>query len=264
MGAHDRQYRKVAAVSFQTYLINLDRAKERLQQMDTQLKRLGINYTRISAVLGDDLKEPIAGFDERAFNTRTGKHKNKREIGCYFSHLKTIEAFLKTNSSHALILEDDAELPDDTINLLEAACQKGDKWDLLRLSSSRQGKFITLDSLLDGRSLAINTKVLKNTAAYMINRRAAKAILKHLQPMQWPYDVALDRDWTMGIRTACITPFPFKLSDVSGQIPKAPRMRAYRSTSFHLFHLLDRVRRHRWRLRTHSELQTKGLIETNN
>lgn len=230
-------------MSFQTYLINLDRAKERLQQMDDQLQRLGLNYTRISAVLGDDLKEPIAGFNERAFNIRTGKHKNKREIGCYFSHLKVIEAFLRTDSSHALILEDDAELPNDTIHLLEVACQKGDKWDLLRLSSSRQGKFTTLDSLPGGRSLAINTKVLKNTAAYMINRRAAEAILQHLQPMQWPYDVALDRDWTMDIRTACIVPFPVQLSEVAGQIPKARRIRLYRATTFHLFHFIDRFRR---------------------
>lgn len=243
MGAHDRIDRKDATVSFRTYLINLDRAEERLKQMDDQLKRLGLSYTRISAVLGDDLKEPIAGFDERAFNIRTGKHKNKREIGCYFSHLKTIQAFLETDSRHALVLEDDAELPDDTIHLLDAASQKGDKWDLLRLSSSRQGKFITLDPLPGGRSLAINTKVLKNTAAYMINRRAAEAILKHLQPMQWPYDVALDRDWTMGIRTACIVPFPVKLSEVAGQIPKARRTRLYRATTFHLFHLLDRLHR---------------------
>lgn len=247
MGAHDRKYREDIAVSFRTYLINLDRAQARLKQMDAQLQRLGISYTRVSAVLGDDLKEPIAGFDERGFSIRTGKHKNKREIGCYFSHLKVIEAFLKTDSSHALILEDDAELPNDTINLLEAACQKGDKWDLLRLSSSRQGKFITLDLLPGGRSLAINTKVLKNTAAYMINRRAAEAILKHLQPMQWPYDVALDRDWTMGIRTACIVPFPVQLSEVAGQIPKAPRIRLYRATTFHLFHLLDRLRRTKYR-----------------
>ncbi len=254
MGAHDRQYRKVAAVSFQTYLINLDRAKERLQQMDAQLQRLGLSYTRISAVLGDDLKEPIAGFDERAFNIRTGKHKNKREIGCYFSHLKVIEAFLKTDSSHALILEDDAELPNDTIRLLDAACLKGDKWDLLRLSSSRDGKFITLDSLPGRRSLAINTKVLKNTAAYMINRRAAEAILKHLQPMQWPYDVALDRDWTMGIRTACIVPLPVQLSEVAGQIPKARRIRLYRATTFHLFHLLTRYQRTKHRIRYAREL----------
>lgn len=236
-------------MSFQTYLINLDRAKERLQQMDDQLQRLGLNYTRISAVLGDDLKEPIAGFDERAFNIRTGKHKNKREIGCYFSHLKVVDAFLKTNSNHALILEDDAELPDDTIHLLDAACLKGDKWDLLRLSSSRDGKFITLDSLPGRRSLAINTKVLKNTAAYMINRRAAEAILKHLQPMQWPYDVVLDRDWTMGIRTACIVPFPVKLSEVAGQIPKARRIRLYRATTFHLFHLFAYFQRKHYRKR---------------
>ena len=56
-----------------------------------------------------------------------------------------------------------------------------------------------------------------------------------------PYDVALDRDWDYGFRTACIVPFPVKLEvDVPGQIPKARRIWFYRATTFHLFHLLTR------------------------
>ena len=234
-------------MNFATYLINLDRATERLAAMETQLKQLELPYTRIPAVLGNTLEEPIDGFDERAYNIRTGKQRNLGEIGCYFSHLKVMEAFLETAADHALVLEDDAVLPKELISLLESSLPHQDTWDLLRLSSSRNGKFRVITQLDETYQLAINTRVLKNTAAYMVNRRAAKSILTHLRPMKRPYDVALDRDWSMGIRTGCITPFPVQLDDVPGQIPKAPRIRLYRSTTFHFFHLLYRIARARYR-----------------
>lgn len=230
-------------MKFVTFLINLDRATERLERMNSQLQALGIPYTRVSAVLGDLLEEPIEGFDERGFQIRTGKHQNKREVGCYFSHLKCLRAFLETDSEFALILEDDAELPEDLVELLEDALSHAQKWDLLRLSSSRQGKHIPIAELKGNRQLTINTAVLKNTAAYVINRHAAKRCLENLQPMRLPYDVALDRDWAMDSRTACIQPFPVTLQDVPGQIPKAPRVRLFRATTFHVFHLADHFQR---------------------
>ncbi len=236
-------------MSFATFLINLDRATERLQRMDGILQRLGIPYSRLPAVLGDLLEEPIANFDELGFRIRTGKHRNKREIGCYFSHLKVMEAFLATDHQHALVLEDDAELPDHFVSLLESAIAASQHWDLLRLSSSREGSYLPLQELGHGHRLVVNTRVLKNTAAYMVNRRAAQRILATLQPMRLPYDVALDRDWTMDIRSACIHPFPVALADVPGQIPKAKRSLLFRATTFHLLHLIDRLRRKRYRTR---------------
>ncbi|MGA0899773.1 MAG: glycosyltransferase family 25 protein [Luteolibacter sp.] len=230
-------------MNFGIYLINLDRATERMAQMDEQLSVLDLAYTRISAVLGSALPEPVEGFDQSAFTIRTGKHRNPGEIGCYFSHLKAMETFLESDHSHALILEDDAQLPEYLSELLEAAIGMGNVWDLLRLSSSREGRYLTLAELPHGHQLVINTKVLKNTAAYLINRAGAQQCLKHLRPMKLPYDVALDRDWTMGVKTACIHPFPIGLTEAPGQIPKAPRARLLRATTFHLFHLIDRFRR---------------------
>jgi len=234
-------------MNFKTFLINLDRADQRLAQMHTQLEALGIDYTRIPAVLGDLLEEPIDGFAERPFQIRTGKQTNKREIGCYFSHLKALGAFLESDAEHALILEDDAILPEDMVPLLDDALKYASQWDLLRLSSSREGEYVNFAKLIGDRRLAVNMSVLKNTAAYVINRSAAKQCLKHLSPMRLPFDVALDRDWTMSFQTACIHPFPVALQDVPGQIPKSPRVRLFRATTFHFFHLLDHVRRRRYR-----------------
>jgi glycosyl transferase, family 25 len=236
-------------MNFSTFLINLDRATERMQQMDDQLQQLNIPYTRISGILGDLLEDPIKEFDEIGYQIRTGKHKNKREIGCYLSHIKVLKAFLETDHSHALILEDDARLPDDIIPLLDSALEHTNYWDLLRLSSSRKGNFIEIATLINQHKLTINTNVLKNTAAYMINRKGAERCLKHLFPMQLPYDVAIDRDWVIDIKTACICPFPVTYSDIPGQIPEVSKIKLLRATTFHIFHFIDHLRRKKHRKR---------------
>ena len=244
-------------MNFVTYLINLDRAPMRRAYMEEQLNRYQLPFTRIAAVSGDALVEPIKGFNERAYHLRTGKQKNKNEIGCYFSHLKVMETFLGSDAQYALVLEDDAQLPPELSALLKATIAHRECWDLLRLSSSRKGEYKVLVGLDSTYQLAINFKVLKNTAAYLINRRAAAACVKNMQPMRQPYDVALDRDWAIGFKTACIVPFPVKLSDHEGQISKAPRIRLFRSTTFHLFHFIDRVRRRRWRKRVFEQAKSE-------
>jgi glycosyl transferase family 25 len=236
------------------YVINLARATERMSHMQSELERLKWPFTRIEAVLGEELSEPIEDFDEKRFKLLTGKQKNKQEIGCYFSHIKTLKCFLETDAEHALILEDDINIPDSLPTLLNTAIRHGSHWDLLRLTSSREGKFIKIAQLDDVHQLAYNTNVLKNTGAYLISRYAAERCVEHMLPMRLPYDVALDRDWDFGFKTACIHPFPIKLEDFPGQIPKAPRIRIFRATTFHLFHLLDRFRRRHWRRKLYKEI----------
>lgn len=230
-------------MKFTTFLINIESATNRRQQMDQQLARLGIPYAHIAATLGDLLEDPIQGFDDTGFKIRTGKLRNKREIGCYFSHVRALRAFLETSEKYALVLEDDALLPNNLVAVIHAAIESRTPWDLLRLSSTREGKYIDIESLIDGHRLVIDTRVLKSTAAYLISRGGAERCLERLQPMRWPYDVALDRDWSIGIRTACVYPFPVALTKTASQIPRSPRIRILRGTTFHLVHLIDYFRR---------------------
>ena len=226
------------------YIINLEKSIDRMTHMRQEITTLGLPYTRIEAVYGPALPEPIEEFDERRFNRLTGKQKNLREIGCYLSHIHTFKSFLASDNNYALILEDDVHLPDLLISLLESAIVHNKHWDLLRLSSSRQGEFIKIAQLDTDHQLAYNLKVLKNTGAYLISRKGAKSCLNKLLPMCLPYDVALDRDWDFNIKSACITPFPVQLEDFPTQIiHKAKRIRLYRSTTFHLFHILTHFQR---------------------
>jgi glycosyl transferase family 25 len=92
--------------------------------------------------------------------------------------------------------------------------------------------------------ISYNIRVLKNTGAYFINRNAAKCCLEKMLPMYLPYDVALDQEWKLGFKTACITPFPVQLEkEMPSQIPRAKRIRFYRSTTFHFFHIKTHIER---------------------
>tara|TARA_B110001450_G_C17596948_1_gene471266 strand:+ start:325 stop:1098 length:774 start_codon:yes stop_codon:yes gene_type:complete len=233
--------------SLQTFVINLKDATERWAHMKLALDKVGFSYTRIDAVLGKNLEEPIHEFNERRYNVLTGKHKSYGEIGCYLSHIKALTEFLRSDSDYALILEDDITLPEHLPKLItEAICHR-QHWSLLRLSSSKDGQYIKITNMSFDSKLVYNTKVLKNTGAYVINRRAAQACVDKMLPMCLPYDVALDRDWDFGFKTACIIPFPVACENFVTQINKAKRIRCYRITTFHLYHLLTYIQRKLYR-----------------
>lgn len=216
-------------MEFKTYVINMDNAPDRMEYMSRQLDPLGIDYERLPAVNGDRLKEPVEGYDEHRFHKYFGKATNKRAIGCYFSHINALKSFLGTDSAYALILEDDAKLPDNLLPLIEESLRYSEDWDLLRLSSFREGEFLYFGDLVDGFRIGYNLKILKNTAAYLINRHAAKQCIEKMLPMFLPYDIALDREWLYGFTAACVAPFPVKLrEELESQIPRGTKIRKYR------------------------------------
>lgn len=231
-------------LTFQAYVINLDRATERWCKVRDNLESVGIPYTRVTAVLGDELPDKPSGYSVVGYRVLTGKEINKREVGCYFSHIEAMRLFLESDQDYALIMEDDAGLTEGLPGLLLAAVNKNAGWDMLRLCSSKKGGFLCFEDLNAEHCLAYNLRPLKNTAAYLINRHAARCCVERLLPMKQPYDVALDREWAYGFRTACVNPFPVHLDEEApGQIPKARRIRLYRSTTFHVYHLSTHLQR---------------------
>lgn len=227
------------------YVINLKYADKRWKRIRENLESLKIPYTRIEGVYGDKLPDNIDGYNQIRYNITHGKKTNKREIGCYFSHIKALRTFLQTEDDYALILEDDITLPDNIMTLLNATLPHAINWDIIRLSSFTNGKHLKFAQLPEGYSLSYNVKVLKNTGAYFLNRHAAECIIKKMLPMYLPYDVALDQEWHYGFKAACITPLPVQLNEeLPGQIPPAKKIKLFRATTFKYFHAIRHVQRH--------------------
>ncbi len=220
-----------------TYLINLDRAEDRLAFMKEELSRVGLPFERIPAVDGRNLVFPIPEFDAAAYRRCHGRRPNPSEVGCYLSHIECANRLLGSDESHALILEDDVALPADFRALLRASLDAGGAWDILRLSTVNTGRKYSFLEIMPGRSLAIALTREKGSGAYVINRRAAKWMVEKLLPMRLPYDIAYDLEHFAGLRAVFVTPVPVdQFTDFPTQIQQRRHQRRlpwwFRSTVY--------------------------------
>lgn len=169
------------------YVINLDCRPERMAYMRPQLERLGIDYTRISAING--LK------DEAVTIARTRKKISGPERACYKSHLKAYAAFLDSGENHGLILEDDMALSATLPAALTCLAKAPMPAAIVRLEIPIQS--ITGEaSRVSYRSIALDkpfklVRLLSDVyglGAYIINRETAQRILAGYPTPEIPID----------------------------------------------------------------------------
>lgn len=194
--------------SFRTYLINLDRAEDRLEFMDAQLRRIGIEYERITAVDRLTLSASAPEYDAKGYRLLHGRGFHDGEIACYLSHIACLRAFLASPAEHALILEDDGRLPDDLAAIIRAAIAEGDEWDILRLSTVNSGIRIPYRKFDATHSFAIALTREKGAGGYVVNRRCAEVFIERLLPIRVAWDIAFDIEYLMGLRSVFVVPVP--------------------------------------------------------
>jgi glycosyl transferase family 25 len=122
--------------------------------------------------------------------------------------VRALKEFLATDDEHALIGEDDLTLGPKFEPVLESAMRHARHWNVLRLTGLGAGVPATIAKLGGSYSLCVHFGRLKGTGAYVVDRRAARALSTGLMPMRLPIDHAMDREWIFGLRAASIYPFP--------------------------------------------------------
>lgn len=157
------------------YLVNLDKNKQRLAHMHTQLMRHGIEFERISAVYGQNLdhEEMRRSFAHFRSLCAMGRKMTYGEIGCAISHI----GILKRVEQPVCILEDDIEISGDLRNVLDE-CQSFLLKEVPRVvllsghcfTTTSQSHFVRVSSALC-------------TDAYCINRAAAQLIVHANDPV---------------------------------------------------------------------------------
>jgi glycosyl transferase family 25 len=193
----------------QTWVINLDRAPERLARIDAQLQALGLPFTRLPAVDARALKpEQSAALDETAYRRKHGMAPVLGELGCYLSHVEAMRLFLATEAAFAMILEDDVLLHDSLPAVLQGLIAKPGRWDMVKLSAVHSGTPQRVLKLSPGHDLAVMLSRCTGSSAYLINRHAAGAYLQGLLPMSLPYDHVFDQGWRFGLKVRLVTPTP--------------------------------------------------------
>lgn len=193
----------------QTWVINLDRAPERLARISSQLERLGLPFTRLSAVDARSLTaEQRAQLDESAYRRKHGMAPVLGELGCYLSHVQAMHLFLRSDAEFALILEDDVLLQDSLPAVLRGLLQQCERWDVAKLSAVHSGTPLPYTQVAPGHQLAVMLSRCTGSSAYVLNRRAAMAYAQGLLPMSLPYDHVFDQGWRFGLKFRLVTPTP--------------------------------------------------------
>lgn len=195
------------------YVINLDSATERWEHMRRAFAGNTLDLVRVPAVIGKNLTLPLPEFDEEKFRRRHGRQTNIFEVACYLSHVKAMKAFLETRDSHALICEDDLSPRPGLDAVLDSLMTLANRWNMVRLAGLKLGKPLRVADLGGGYELTIPFHRFKGTGAYLIDRKAAEALVRGLLPMWLPYDHALDREWVHGFTVASVAPFPISQTE---------------------------------------------------
>ena len=194
---------------FQTWVINLDRAPERLARITAQLQRLGLPFHRLAAVDARSLApEQLALLDEPGYRHKHGMLPVLGELGCYLSHVHAMQAFLASSAEFALVLEDDVLLHSSLPAVLQGLAQHPARWDMCKLSAVHSGTPQPFLEVAPGHQLAVMLSRCTGSSAYAINRPAAQAYLQQLLPMSLPYDHVFDQGWRFGLKVRLVTPTP--------------------------------------------------------
>jgi glycosyl transferase family 25 len=240
--------------ALRTWVINLDRAPDRLQRIAAQLDRLGLPWTRLAAVDARTLQPAQrAALDEATYRRRHGMTPLPGELGCYLSHLAVVQAFLASDARFALVLEDDVKLGDGLPEVLRGLATCAEHWDMVKLSAVHSGTPVPVREVAPGRHLAVMLSKCTGASAYLINRRAAQAYADGLLPMTLPYDHVFDQGWRFGLKVRLVSPPPCGHDDVT------PSTMGYQEAPRRKFHWTKRGSTYAYRLGNEARRLAYGL-----
>jgi glycosyl transferase family 25 len=105
------------------YYINLGKDIERNSKIKNVLDKLNIKYERIEGINGNDIH-----IEKKYTVLHTSEFPMTRgQYGCYLSHMKCYEKFIKSKYEYLIILEDDVILRDNFIESITSLFQNYNK-----------------------------------------------------------------------------------------------------------------------------------------
>ena len=205
-GVHESPYKRG---SVGAYLINLERAKDRLEYVLPMVSAVHKDVHIISAIDGNMLTKNYIDLltDYESYRAFLKKKPENGTIGCYLSHVKLWETFLQSGYEYALVFEDDISFdPKSLKKAITHLLHKSTLWDICSFEIHHRGGPMILSNLDTGLSLVNYKYRITHTGAYLMNRHAAKQLLLHKYPIKMPVDHFFTRTWELGIKFTGIEP----------------------------------------------------------
>lgn len=228
-----------------TLVISLAGADDRRRPLVARMDAAGLDYQFIDAVLGKALPpSEVRRVAPRLFMPRYARNLTPGEIGCSLSHKLALETFLRSDEEMALILEDDAAVPENIATVIAEITPKlPSDWGVLKLGGEGlvRGRFYCKTSCGSVVEAATPTLV---SHAYVVSRSGAERLLRRLLPIAFPFDVYLRDLHTHHTRTLELVPNFMKTVD-----PKGSQIAGERQTSPRRSNFLNGPSLAFWRLR---------------
>ncbi|CAD7054479.1 glycosyl transferase family 25 [Pseudorhizobium endolithicum] len=182
------------------YAINMDRSRDRWDELCREAADLGIELQRVEALDGATVDEKDrVDWDEPLFKRNTGRWMLPGEYGCYRSHIKALSTFVDSGLQSAIIIEDDIRLVADLPKRAAAALAAVPQADVIKFFNHRMVGFRRYASSEYGDNVgrAIHGP-MGSAACYLVTRPGAVKLLGRMRVMEYPYDIALERGWATG------------------------------------------------------------------
>lgn len=217
---------EAAASALPCLIINLKRHTERLAMVSVALGRMGVPHLRHPGIDGRRhatlierrLKQPF-------YSPAKGRKLTGGEIGCTLSHLGALRRVVREGWAGAVILEDDAvfEPAFEAFyrNDLPALLQR---FDVIKMEGiffdhvSRDGALL---SQTPNARVVLPLKPSLGTAAYAVNQKGARRLLRALTRIDDPFDVRLAQYERHRARFAELRPMLVRQADIPSTLEGA-------------------------------------------
>lgn len=203
------------------YVINLEKSKDRLQRIRSNLGKYGIRFKRFNAIYGKYLsQEEIDTYIHPLCQTLTC---SKGFIGASLSHLMVWNSALQDDAEWTLILEDDVECHNDTIPKMNFVAEFIHTY----IQDSQQPIIINLSpyNLLEPHQVHITSvDYLSGISAYLVNKSALRALVAYYTTNKIKFIIDLDMSKIQGIQKYSTSTQVFKTSfNINDAINKSAR-----------------------------------------
>jgi glycosyl transferase, family 25 len=162
------------------YCINLDRFQARFQRLEALLEGSGLSLIRVSALDGQRLRERLVPAKPRpgALDGK-GTLLTRFEIGAVLSHRKAWRAFLRSNDSHALFIEDDVYFGNHFARYLQSSVFETTPYDIINLETTNAPVVLKRGTPLpfDERRIYEIATYHHGAGGYILTRDAARRLL---------------------------------------------------------------------------------------
>ena len=189
-----------------TFLINLDKDKNRLKNVSNELQKQKVNFTRIAGINGKELSNCELKKNTTLF---CKLFCTRGTIGCAMSHKKVLNEIVNSkdldDKDKILILEDDVKLHDNFRNLLQKVLKSTPKdCDVLYIGyflsnyNNEYNNFIKLCHMLLGchfksqkqvNEYIYEPKCPMATHGYIVTKKGARKLLENINNTKIYYHI---------------------------------------------------------------------------